>query len=424
MGDDSEMERPKDDRSGARRVRLPPAPPSWRSEADVLKDLGDAVGLVLWRVLRDLWLWDSTPAHRRDGIFPPSTEEVRERRSYARAQEPELTDSLGIFASFSHAPELITPQELGDACTRVYRWADARNHTETAICFAEAAARIEPENPARANTAARVCRRAALEDRAAVWYLRGFRLAVHGRQRAELVASLLGYGGLMYGLGRHRDAERYLHRAIRNALRTGRQKLAAAAHHDLMLLHAELGEFRESDAHAHESVALYPHSNPRIPHFVHDFAFTLARRSFFNLAIPLIEQVLPLVRRPEFQVLFSGTLALCVAAVGEVARYQQLESRILSMAYDFDEFAAAAFIGLADGARRLGRVERARLYVSQAIGIASRRHDGEPERVARRLLADIDADHQPDGNRPADPEVESLTRAVEEKLRRWLIPSR
>jgi tetratricopeptide (TPR) repeat protein len=423
MGDDTETDRASVGRSERRRLRLPPAPPPWRGEAEVLKDLGDAVGLVLWRALRDIWLWTSTPAERRDGIFPPATDEVRERRGYARAQEPDLADALSIFASFASAPELIAAQELANACTHVYRWADERNLTQTAICFAEGAARVDPGNPALANAAARVCRRAALEERAAIWYLRGFRLAVHARSRSELLGSLLGYGGLMYGLGRHRDAERYFERAISNALRTGRQKLAAAAHHDLMLLHAELGQFKRGDTHALEAVALYPHSSPRIPHFVHDFAFTLTRRLHFSLAVPLLEEVLPLTSRPEYQVLFSGTLALCTAAIGDVERYQQLESRVVRLAYDFDEFAAAAFIGLADGARRLGRSERAMLYTSQAIGIAVRRHDGEPERVARKLLKEMVAGRQPDCERPADAQVRKSTLAVEEKLRRWRAPN-
>ncbi|HYW05484.1 MAG TPA: hypothetical protein VE913_00935, partial [Longimicrobium sp.] len=103
---------------------------------------------------------------------------IAERTAFAIQQAPELSGALGLLALVPRAPELVDGKQIAEACHTVYEWADLRGMVRTGRLFAEMAAHADPEDPARANYAARMCRRAALFPRAADWYQRGLGLAV------------------------------------------------------------------------------------------------------------------------------------------------------------------------------------------------------------------------------------------------------
>jgi hypothetical protein len=134
--------------------------------------------------------------------------------------------------------------EVGSACQTVSQWAEANDRKETQVHFAELAARADPENPALANAAGRVCREAGLYD------------------RAEL---------------------------------TGRRRLAAEAHHDLLTLAAERVNLAEVFEHAAATIELYPLNRPRMPYLAHDFAFVLIRNRLYSIALPLFESFLKVI---------------------------------------------------------------------------------------------------------------------------------
>jgi tetratricopeptide (TPR) repeat protein len=214
----------------------------------VLEQVESTAGLVLWRALVDVHLWAAAPAERRHLFHAPGPE-VRERFALARTETPELAPALGTFALLLQAPELLDAGQVADACGFVHAWADERGLVLTALLFAEAAAYVEPDNPARANLAARTARRASECDRAATWHLRAYKLAVRAKDDGEKVWALIGGGAMMKAVGRFPEARRYFQRAARGAKATGRRKEAGMAHHDLMSIAVEVGDFRLAEMH-------------------------------------------------------------------------------------------------------------------------------------------------------------------------------
>ncbi|HEX8830633.1 MAG TPA: tetratricopeptide repeat protein [Longimicrobium sp.] len=410
---------------------IPPAP-GWRVDAQgrpegwpVLDDVDGALGLTLWRALRAVWTWVDTPPERRGGLSQEPTREVRERFAYAAMEAPELESAFGTFAMLARAADMLDGTRVAEACHVVHIWADARGLTETAVHFAEAAARADADDALRANLAGRTCRRAGLNDRSAAWFLRAFRLAVRTRSRREAIRALLGYGALLKELGRHVEARTVFQRAARRAERTGRRRQAAEAYHDLLTIAAEIGTIQEAAAHFRQALRLYPSRHPYLPSLAHDFAWLLVRLHHYSAAVPLLDLVLTRTPRPAVETVVLATLARAAACTGKVARFQEVEPRVLQLARMHDEFAPAAFIHLAEGARAFRDWGKAERYATAAIEAAHRREQSLVESDALSLLGQV-ARQEPSPREQPVPEpevVRALTRRIAVRLQNWK-PSR
>src|SRR5690349_1954114 len=152
---------------GEERLILPP-PVQRRRESEILNEIPNVLGLVLWQDVRHLHAWaEASEAARspRRGPFTPSLKDffnasppawVIAKRRDARAQCSELGPALDAFRAVLTAPLSVDRAALTEGCRQVVEWALAHEHTQTAIEFAEIAAMIAPEDPALANLAGRV----------------------------------------------------------------------------------------------------------------------------------------------------------------------------------------------------------------------------------------------------------------------------
>lgn len=413
---------------------ITPAPP-WRLEMedgpggiDVLRDVDGEPGVTLWRALRDVHLWATTPAEQRTGAFPgPAvTAWVRERHQLAAAAAPEIAPELETLVRVAATPHLVDVAHLAAALWRVATWAEGRSSIATAAHFAEAAAHLDPLSPGPANDAARLCRRAGLPGRSAAWYERGYRLAVRVRSRRETLRALLGFGGLLHALGSHEDARPFFVRAARRAARTGRLRQAAEAHHDLLLLCAELGRYPEAEEHARRALALYPQAHPRVPHLVHDFAFLLVRQRHHVQALALLEQLARRMERPEDLALVWGSLAWAAAGAGSRERFHEAEERTVQLLGAAHlEHAPGALLHLAEGARAVWEWERAGAHARAAADLAVTRQDAALQREAGELLELIDERRPPEPLEPvAGAAAEVLARRLARRLSAWRAPAR
>lgn len=386
----------------------------------VLDDVGGALGLTLWRALRAVWTWVDTPLDRRGGLSQEPTCEVRERLAYAVAEAPELASALGTFILLTRNAEIVDRTQLAGACRAVYEWAENRSLLETAVHFAEAAARVSDE-PELTHAAGRMCRRGALNDRSAAWFARAFRLAVRERDNGETLRALLGYGALLKDTGRRDEARAMFERAARRAARTGRLRQAAEAHHDLLAIAAEAGAYSDAERHVRLAMKLYPVHHPRLPYLVHDFAFVLIRQHFYSIALSLLEDLLPVTWRPSEELLLRSTIAWAAAGSSRVEIHDQTEQEVLQLIGLHDEYASAAYIHLSEGARHLARWERAERYAAAACEAARRRQNTTLAEEAR-TLQDVIASRE-----PARPEEQPqsadrtwmLARWLANRLRRW-----
>lgn len=372
------------------RLRIPPPAPHWRFEHSesffghsILCESEDGLGLSLWRAARVVKL-------RVESVRNPSHATL-DRLRVLFSHDPDNGLSMALFDVFARAlarGETITNLELGDACTSISQWASETWRKETAIQFGELAARIDSENPARANAAGRICRDAGLMDRAGVWLERGFRLALRHKDRTEAVRALLSYGALMQEIGRLDDARRWFLKAAKRAARTGRKKSAAETRHDLMALAAEAGDFTEVQEHANAAVELYPLHHQRLPYLAHDLAFALVRAGHYELALSLLESFVRVIP-PRYMLPGMATFAWAAAGRGLVHRYDEAEGRVLNQISLDEQQAAPSLIFLAEGARLLGRWERAERHAREAIVNARRLQQSRYERDAEALLLAI-----------------------------------
>lgn len=214
------MARVKPLRRIGRPHKIPPAP-GWRADLDLLEELERErlLGLALWEGLRDVALWVRVDADSRSGLFHPQPSEARAYAAEARAAAPELVDAWRGLDAVARAPGEVVRDTLVGACHAVYAWAEERAFLQTAAHFAEAAALVKPDASALANLAARTCRRAGLPTRAGPWYQRGRALAVRAQDFDQKFSASVGYGWLMYALGRYDRARRIMNRAATSALK-------------------------------------------------------------------------------------------------------------------------------------------------------------------------------------------------------------
>ncbi|HEU4559857.1 MAG TPA: hypothetical protein VFS20_18555 [Longimicrobium sp.] len=404
-----------------RRHGIPPAPQP-RRQFDVLTNLEGALGLVLWRAVRDVLLWAEAAPESRATLFEPMTQDVRDRYAVARTEAPELSGALGTFALMQSAPSVADPAHVASACHQVYRWADKRSLMGVAVHFAEAAALAEPDRAAWAVDAGWICRRANEGDmlaRSAAWYQRAFSLAVRTKHRRDSIRSLTGYGALMKDLGDVEEARTAYLRAARRAARTGRKRHAAVAHHYLFALAAESGTFAEALEHAGRALTLYPLHDVRVPALAHDWAFLLVRNHVHRHGLALLLRTSPLMEQPAELLLVFSTTARAAGGARRPERFGNAERAVLEMVGLYPEYAAASFVNLAEGARALGEWGRAEAYLRTALDVARQRKDAEPERVARELLQAVERRETPPPATGPDDETAALTRRFAARLTRW-----
>lgn len=351
----------------------------------MLAQMESAAGLVLWRALVDARLWGDAPAAERRGLFRAPTADVRDRFALACEEIPALAPAFGTFALVLRSPDLATSEQVGSACALVHEWADTAGLRTVALLFAEAAAHADPHNPARANLAARSARRAMMFDRAGTWHLRAYKLAVRARDRSETVWALMGYGAMMKAIDRTPEARRVLQRATRRAKAFGRRKEAAMAHHELMNIAVEQERFRVAEMHAASALSLYPVNHPRIPALGHDFAFVLLRQNHYSAALPLLERVVPLIHRPDERSLALSTLAWAAAGAGRLARLASAERATLELVAIHDDYAAPAFLHLAEAWRAAGNLNGAQRYADEAERAAAARNEQHLIREATKM---------------------------------------
>jgi len=404
--------------------QVPPAPGWPRPEWRLLAECGPVLGVTLWQLVRDVVLWAQVPPGDRPGLFRPLADAHAVRLSQAAEEAPELAEPLRELAMMVATPGRAEAARVAEACERVLVWAEMRGMRETALQFAEAAARVENETPLRNHAAGRLCRRAHDFPRAGLWYRRGYRLARRAGAEAECAIALLGLGGLALDQGILGEAERNFSKAARAALRQGRQGLAASARHELLgvTIHAE--RYAEAIDHAGKAVDLYPSKHPRVPNLGYDVAFLWMRLHYFSSAIYLLDKVLPWFENQPLRVLVLAALARSTASVHDRIRFERMSTEVLKIISAGHDRAAASLYHLAEGARYFEQWERAEMLARQALGEANRSRNQSVSEAAKNLLCILpDRTQGPEDVVPDEgSEVDRITEKVLKKLARQPVP--
>jgi tetratricopeptide (TPR) repeat protein len=374
------------DRQGVNRLRrtkdIIPVPTWAADELMPPEGIDPVLASELWQRARDVKLWSDVPTTRRERLFVVSAASL----SHGIAEGPEpINSGLQTLRKLVGSPQSAGGDELGQACSSISAWAEQAGHVRLSRTYAEAWAVVEPLSAKAAATAGGLCTRLADYSRAEIWLQRAVRIGRATKDWEWYIRGYLRLGILRFNLGNYKPARRYYARAYRTAVWGGFDTLAGKARHDLMTICTDVSAFDLGIDYAAEVLRLYPVDDPVFPYFVHDFAFLLLQAGGFQFADDLLSaavQFIPDHRR----LLIYGTMARTAAALGDRERYESLSLEVQRRAAISEEGAAAAYVRLADGARQYGEWERAERLAGTALVIAHKRHEGQPQRLAHRVL--------------------------------------
>ena len=397
---------------------IPPPPRNRRRECDILAELPNTLGLVLWQDLRHVRDWAESPDEVRARLFTSPTIEVRAKRRDARAFAAELTQAVDTFAAMKAQPVAVNPGEIATACEDVLRWALKQEHTRTAIEWAEIAAIVDGTNAKRANVAGRVTRNANDYERAEVWFKRGIGLARDQGDVVEQVWGHLGYGRLCQELGWVEGARKHLGRGSNLAWKDGPPSLAASAQHDLAAMLMVRGHLAEAVERAQRALLWYPKRHPRIPYFAADVGLLLVLGSRYIPAARLLRTALRAIEQPSVRAMVLALSSRAFAGGGEPEEAAVYRSRALKMLAKHRQLEPVARWHLADAHRLAGNWSAAQAEAEDTLQLAISLNDRETERMTRTLLRLIAARRiaRPKG---AGTELRGFLRLLSERVGEW-----
>ncbi|MDB4952226.1 MAG: hypothetical protein JWM27_4875 [Gemmatimonadetes bacterium] len=400
--------------------RIIPLPPrDAHREADILNELPNATGLVLWQDLRHVRDWLESPPEIRVDLFKELSPAVLARRRAVGNEHGELIDALGTFASMKSGPLSARPGEVARACEQVVEWASRHEYPRTGIEWAEAAARCDPENPRLANLAGRLIRNSNDYDRAEVWFKRGIGVAREQNNIVEQVWGHLGFGKLCQELGRIAGARRHLNRGSRLAWQGGPPSLAASAQHDLCFMLIVRGHLAEAAQRGRRALYWYPKTHARIPFFAADIGLMLVLDGRFSAAVHLLRPVLRAVEQPSARATILALAARAYAGAGVPEESAVLRRRALKILDKHRAMEPVTRWHLADAQRLAGNWLAAQAEAETTLAVAIAQNDREIERLTRKLLRQI-ATRRRGGPRhiPID-ELRDFVRDLVDRVAQW-----
>jgi tetratricopeptide (TPR) repeat protein len=365
---------------------VPPPPMARHREACILSELPNALGLVLWQEVRHLHDWAESTPEMRGKLFRAPTAHVLVKRRDARLYAGELAGALETFAAMKEDPRRADPTAIGVACAQVADWALERDHSQTAIEFAEAAAICDPVNPKFANVAGRLTREANEYERSEIWFTRGIGIAREQGNTVEQFWGCVGYGKLCKELGRVTDARKHLNRASRLAWKEGPPTLAASAQHDICALLMVRGRLDEAAERARSALEWYPKSDPRLPFFAADVALMLVLGRRYTAAARVLRPVLRVVQQPSARAVIVALTARAFAGAGGCEEAALFRKRALKLLEKHPAVEGVVRWHLADAYRLAGNWDAAQAEGEAALSVAIQQNDRETARLTRTLL--------------------------------------
>ncbi|HEX2081278.1 MAG TPA: tetratricopeptide repeat protein, partial [Longimicrobium sp.] len=170
--------------------------------AALLSEHAGALGVVLWKSLRDVSAWtEADPADRR-ALFPPAAAQQRADELAGAAAEAELWAPLLVIQQLLAAPDDVDLPRLVHACRAIARWGERRGFTAVQLAFVQAAARLAPEHAQLAYAVGRLARDRGEYARAESWLRCAIRVARNTDWHSYALA-YLSLGTLYQHLGNY-----------------------------------------------------------------------------------------------------------------------------------------------------------------------------------------------------------------------------
>lgn len=378
----------------SRRTRVPPAITRGAepmAALEVLDEVRGPLGVVLWKCVRNVNAWASTPPSRRGGLFAGSAAGARAAELAGLQLDTELVAPFSVLQRMLESPAAMDTARLVNACRRVALWAEQRGYLGTALEFMQAAAQSAPHSAALAYSVGRVARRRAEYDRAESWYARAIVQARRNRDARIYARSYSGVGNLFFQRGNFPAAKRAYMRCLRAARRAHLSDLQGSAYHDLFITELETGVGPDTEQLAQNSLEAYDSNTSGVVRLAFDVAYYWILQGRFSEALRVATVLLHHLPGAPEQALVLSMVARAAGGAGDRAAFNraldQMEDILASGAAE--DSAPRALLGIAYGAASLSDWSMAEEYGERALRSATERREGKIIAATETVLHSI-----------------------------------
>ena len=359
---------------------------------EVLDEVRDDLGLLLWQSLRDADLWSTSAPEARSRLFSPHAPGRRGRQLDEVVEDgSEIDGPLRTLALLLEGAPELEPEHVVDACRTLSRWAGDHGLPRTALAFAQSAALAAPDRPAPAYVVGLLARRNADNRRAEAWFRRALGLARRAEDWKYYGLACMGIGNLNVQRGDYPVARTWFFKALRVARRHGLWTVRPVALHDLFCVAANAGHVEEAEIFARRAFRAYGRRHPRLVRLAHDVARMWLMRGQFHRSLQVFRAVLRHIHRPAEQRLVMSNMARAAAGAGDRLAFATLWADVWALVdnQEDSERVAETLINLAQGAAALGDPDRGQMAAAQALKVATLRGESEPRLLAEALLEQL-----------------------------------
>ncbi|HEX6747075.1 MAG TPA: tetratricopeptide repeat protein [Longimicrobium sp.] len=375
-----------------RRWRVPPALTHGDTDAfeglSILDEITGDLGLVLWQSVRDAMLWGRAGKTEREALFTPGADRERVAEILAAGAPDDLEEPLKTLAAMLGAAASSREEIISLACRQVAQWAEAKGFLAVALSYAQAAAVVNPADPATAFAVGRLARRRAQHPRAETWYRRTIALARQAGDWPTYALAFDGLGNLYVLRGNFPAARRFFVRALRAANRNSLHDIEGRALHNMFGIAIETDDVREANELARAAFQAYGAHHPKLRDLAHDVAYFWTTQGHFDRALTVFKSLVGHFEEPAMRLALMGDLGRAAGGAGDREIFQQAWDEVAELVRENagQDTTYRAYLDLAHGALSLGAWERADDAAQRALEGATRRGDGKTRLTAEALI--------------------------------------
>lgn len=390
--------------AGKRPGRPSPPPPALLygpgetlAGSDVLDELREPGGVLLWQTLRDVLLWAGARPGSRAGLFASGALQRKLARIRSAVGGAEVQALLTRLCTLVMEDPAAAGREVASACRAIARWAEAEGMLGTALAYSQAAALAHPAGASHAVETGLLALRRGETARAESWFRRAVVLGRRVGGKPAQARAQVELGHLAARRGSPLQARRLHLAAMRSSRRFGLRDTFGAAAHALFDLARERAIPDDPDPYARAAMRVYGAAHPRAPELVRAWArWRMAHHP-----------PLPVLGGPGDPQPFQGPPAARAYLLSQVAR----EAAAAANEQEFDRAWDAVWRLTERGSTRHGGVQRSRTLLELARAAADLRR-WEDAGYAGQAALDLAVSREDPGARG---EVEEFLRSLRER---------
>ena len=247
--------------STSRRWCVPPSmlrdPDETLEGAAILEEVPGELGALLWRTVRDLTLWASTPPNARNGLFAERSGDARLSLLAAADVPAPISTALDTITGMLSLGARADAHLLTICSLEVAAWARLGGLHGTAVAFAQAGALASPDFAEAALHTGLYAAASGQEARAETWLRRAVALARREDDQAAYSAALVELGEMYERRGDAEGAIRFYRWAYNSGRRFGFREGRLRAAYGLFRLARGRGDDAAAAQHALQAQRAY-----------------------------------------------------------------------------------------------------------------------------------------------------------------------